>query len=88
MANVTFGTPVAQRHVLGDLVTKYFVINGASGSTLATGMSDLLWWDVQQYPQGGGASVITNITQSGGTLTFTSSGPMVNEVIQVVGRVG
>jgi hypothetical protein len=88
MALVTFGTPLPQRHIIGDLVLKFFVVNGASGSTLPTGMSQLLWWDVQQFPQGGGASVITNITQAQNILTISSSGTMVNEVVMVVGREG
>lgn len=88
MAAVTLATPNPQRFVIGNLVLKIFVVNGASGSTLVTGMSGIVWVDAQSFPQGGGASVITNITASGGTITFTSSGTMVNEVIQVMGREG
>lgn len=88
MAQVTYGTPAPQRHVIGDIIERFYVINGPSGSTMPTGVQDLLWIDAQSFPQGGGASVITSITVSAGVATFTTSGTMVNEVIQVVGRVG
>lgn len=88
MALVTYGTPAPQRHILGDLVVRFFVVNGASGSTLNTGLQDLYWYDAQSFNQAGTASVITGISAAGSTLTFTTSGTMVNEVIMVVGRVG
>lgn len=88
MANVTFGTPAPQRHVLGDITSKFFVVNGASGSTLVTGLTNILFVANQPFCQAGTASLITGLTAAGGTLTFTSSGTMVNEVIEVIGRVG
>lgn len=88
MAAVTFGTPAAYRHVVGDLVMRIYVVNGASGSTLATGLVNILWADVQSFNQAGTASVITGLSVSGGTLTFTSSGTMVNEVIMVLATKG
>lgn len=88
MAQVTYGTPAVQRHVLGDLVTEFYVVNGPSGSTLPITIKSVLWADAQASPQGGGASVITSYTVSGGIVTFTTSGTMVNEVFQVIGRVG
>lgn len=87
-ALVTFGTPTVQRHVTGDLVIKFFVVNGASGSTLPTGMSGILFVQNQSFCQAGTASLITGIAVAAGTLTFTSSNTMVNEVIMVIGRVG
>lgn len=84
MAAVTFGsTNQPQRHVVGDLIERYFTINGPSGSTLATGMINIVWAEMQPFCLAGTASLITGISVSGGTLTFTSSGTMVNEVICV-----
>lgn len=89
MAQVTFGTPAAQRFVIGNLVMKIFVVNGPSGSTLNTGMLGLVWTDGQSSPQGGGASVITGLTESPtGIITFTTTGVMVNEVVMVLAREG
>lgn len=88
MAQVTYGTPTPQRHVIGDLVTEFYVINGPSGSTLPIFTRSPLWADAQQCPQGGGASVITSYSISAGVVTFTTSGTMVNEVFQVIGRTG
>jgi len=90
MAAVTLGTPAVQRFVIGNLVLKIFVVNGASGSTLPTGMAGLIWVDAAVSPQAGGASLITGITFSGttGVVTLTSSGTMVNEVILVLAREG
>ena len=87
-ALVTFGTPTAQRHIIGDMVVKFFVVNGASGSTMPTGMSNILFVDNQKFCQAGTASLITGIAVSAGVLTFTSSNTMVNEVIMVIGREG
>lgn len=88
MAQVTIGTPAPQRFVIGNLVMKFFVVNGASGSTLPTGEAGIIWADAQSSPQAGGASLVTGITVSGSTVTITSSAPMVNEVIQVIARQG
>jgi hypothetical protein len=90
MANVTFGTPTNQRFVIGNLVMRLFVVNGASGSTLNTNMSGLVWVDAQVSPQAGGASVITGITYNAttGVVTFTTSGTMVNEVVMALGLKG
>ncbi len=88
MAEVTFGNPPPQRHVWGDLVVRFFVVNGASGTTLHTGMINILWAAMQPFNQAGTASLITGIAVSGGVLTFTSSSTMVNEVIMVVSRAG
>jgi hypothetical protein len=88
MALVTFGTPAVQRHVVGDLVVKFFVVNGASGSTLPTGIASLLFVAPQPFCQAGTASLITGLSVSQGTITFTSSNTMVNEVVMVIGREG
>ena len=90
MAQVTFGTPAAQRHIQGDIVTKIFVVSGASGSTLPTGQSQIYFIDTQPFTQAGTASLITGITSAGNpvTLTLTSSSTMVNEVIRVMSREG
>jgi hypothetical protein len=76
------------RHIFGDCAVRFFTISGASGSTLATGMSSILFATNQQSTAAGTASLITAISVSGGTLTFTSSAPMVTEVIMVIARVG
>jgi hypothetical protein len=89
MAQVTLGTPAPQRFVTGNLVQRFWVVNGVSGSTLNTNMVGVVWADAQASPQGGGASVITGYTVSStGVVTFTTSGTMVNEVFTVVGREG
>ncbi len=90
MAAVTFGTPAPSRHVIGDLVTRFFVINGASGSTLNTGLIGIVNVVNQAFCQAGTASLITGITVNAatGVITFTSSNTMVNEVIQVTALKG
>lgn len=88
MALVTYGNPAPQRFVIGNLVMKIFVVNGVSGSTLNTGMLGTVWVEPQPFCQAGTASLITGVTTSGGTVTLTSSNPMINEVIQVIGREG
>ena len=84
MAAVTLGTPAAQR-LQGNYVERIFVVNGASGSTLATNMSSIIWADVQAFNQAGTASVITGMAVNAvtGVVTFTTSGTMVNEVIMI-----
>lgn len=76
------------RHVLGDLVVKFFNVSGVTGSTLATGLINIQFFTNQQSTSAGTISLITAMSQSAGTITFTSSGPMVNEVIMVVAREG
>ena len=88
MANVTYGTPAPIRHVLGDVVAHFYVVSGASGSTLPVNLPGILFIANQSYTQAGTASLITGISNSGGTITLTSSGPMVTEVIEVITRVG
>jgi len=78
----------ATRHVFGDCVTRFFTVSGASGSTLVTGQKNVLFVANQPFTKAGTASLITGIAESGGTLTFTSSNDMVNEVIEVISRVG
>lgn len=87
MAAVTqSGAPT--RHVIGDLVVRFFNVSGATGSTLDTLMKQILFITNQQSTAAGTISLITAISLSGSTATFTSSAPMVNEVIMVIGRVG
>ena len=88
MAQVTYGTPAAQRFVVGNFVLKTWVVNGASGSTLPTGMNGIFWIESQPFCQAGTASLITGLSFSAGTITITSSGTMVNEVVQVWAREG
>ncbi len=77
------------RHVLGDLVSRIFTVSGASGSTLDTGQSNILWVGVQQSTSAGVISLITSFSVSGGRITFTTGGnPMAGEVILVLSRVG
>lgn len=86
MAAVTqTGNPT--RHVLGDVVMRVFNVAGASGSTLQTGMQQVL--TVLTSP----GSLITTVAQSnvaglGTQLTFTSSAPMTAETVTVIARVG
>lgn len=89
MAAVTqAGNP--QRHVIGDLVLRTFNVSGVTGSTLATGMSAIQFVDIQQSTAAGSISLITSFSVNTvtGVITFTSSGPMVTEVVQVMARVG
>ncbi len=89
MAAVTqAGQP--QRHVIGDLVVRFFTVSGASGSTLDTGMSNILFATNQQSTAAGTISLITQIVVSSltGRLTISSSSTMVSEVIMVIARVG
>ena len=94
MALVTYGTPAPAKHVIGDLVVLFFVVSGASGSTLVVPMSSVLFIGMQPFTQAGTASLITGIAVAGGTVpstsivTFTSSNPMVTEVVAVFGRIG
>ena len=85
MANVTFGTPAQQRFDIGNLIERIFVVSGASGSTLNTNMSGLVWVANQNFTQAGTASLINGITVNAvtGVITLSSSAPMVNEVIMV-----
>ena len=87
MAQVTFNnTP--NRHIIGDMVVRFFNVSGASGSTLPTGLSQILYVNAQRFTTAGTASLITGLVAAQGTLTFTSSAPMVNEVVEVIGREG
>ena len=86
MAAVTQGTPAPTRHVLGDLVQRTFVVSGASGSTLNTGMIGIISYAVQQSTQAGTISLITAVAvnTTTGVLTFTTGGgAMVTEVVTV-----
>lgn len=87
MAAVTQGA-APTRHVYGDCVVRFFTISGNTGSTLATGMRNILFATNQQSTAAGTISLITAIANVAGTLTFTSSAPMVSEVIMVIARVG
>lgn len=87
MAAVTQGA-APYRHVIGDLVVRHFTISGATGSTLDTGMQQILFVDIQQSTAAGSVSLITSFSVSGGRITFASSAPMVNEVVGVTARVG
>ncbi len=88
MAAVTLGTLAPTRHVAGNMVFRFFVVSGASGSTLNTGMTDIIWAANQPFTQAGTASLMTGISISGSTITFTSSNTMVTEVIEVISLVG
>ncbi len=99
MALLSYTTsPPPQRRVFGDCVMRIWQgVNGASGDTINTGMQDILAVWYQPFLPAGTASLITGITQTasavsvspgGSILTITSSGPMVNETIIVLARVG
>lgn len=87
MAAVTI-TGQFERHITGDLATRFYQVSGVTGSTLATGVAQIKFVDIQQSTAAGTISLITSFSVSGGTVTFTSSGPMVTEIIQVIGREG
>jgi hypothetical protein len=88
MAEVTTNnTP--SRHVWGDLVIRIFNVSGASGSTLHTGLLDVLFVGWQPCTGAGAASVLATYTEASGVLTLTTTGAaMAQEVLIVVGRVG
>lgn len=90
MAAVTVGTPAPTRYVIGSLVQRVFVVSGPSGSTLNTGMTAIINVDNQAFTQAGTATLLTGLAVNAttGVLTFTSSGPMVNEVICVTALKG
>lgn len=90
VVNTTPPLPPLERHILGDVVCKFFNVSGASGSTLNTGMSGLLFVTNQQSTGAGTISLITalSVNTATGVVTFTSSGTMVNEIIMVVASVG
>jgi len=90
MAAVTQGA-APTRHVIGDLCMRIFTVSGATGSTLATGMVNLLFVTPQQSTAAGSISLITAISYNAttGVVTFTTGGgAMVSEVIMVIARVG
>ena len=78
------------RHVLGDLVVRTFNISGVTGSTLPTGMTNIQFVDIQQSTAAGTISLITSfsVNSNTGVITFASSAPMVQEIVQVMARVG
>lgn len=88
MAAVTI-TNTPSRHIWGDCAVRIFNVSGATGSTLATGLLNILFVAPQPFCLAGTASLITGLSFSGGTVTFTTAGgAMVNEVVIVVGREG
>lgn len=87
MAAVSLTGP-SERHILGDLAVRYFQVSGVTGSTLATGIVNIKFVEVQQSTAAGTISLITSFSVSGSTITFASSAPMVTEVIAVIGREG
>lgn len=78
------------RHVAGNLVFRFLTVSGPTGSTVDTGIQNILWTDVQSFNAAGTASLITGLsfTSTSSILTLTSSAPMVNEVIEVIGLKG
>jgi len=66
--------------VMGDQQKITVTVNGVTGSTYATGLANLFKADTSP------GSLITAVTFSGGTATFTSSAPMVDEIVALWGR--
>ena len=66
--------------VVGDQRKITATITGVTGSTYKTGYNNLYQCDLSA------GSLITAVTFSGGTATFTSSGPMVAEIVSLWGR--
>lgn len=69
-----------RQSVLGDQQKITATVSGVTGSTYATNLANLFIADTSP------GSLITAVTFSGGTATFTSSGPMVSEIIALWGR--
>ena len=77
------------RHVWGDLVARVFNVSGASGSTLKTGLDNILFVGWQPCTAAGAASILSTYSDSHGTLTLTTTGAsMAQEVLIVIGRTG
>lgn len=74
-----YGIANPQQSVYGDTITIFANIAGATGSTYTTNLASIL--KVTTSP----GSLVTAVSVSGGTITFTSSGPM-NEPIQIIAR--
>jgi hypothetical protein len=89
MAEGTYIAPMPARHVIGDLVLKTFVVSGASGSTITTNMTGILFAANQPFCKAGTASLVNGLSVSAaGVITLTASGPMVNEIVTVIAKTG
>jgi hypothetical protein len=94
MAAVTINIQ-SPRQVVGSLVARVYDISGVTGSTLTVPQGDVFFVNNQTGTSAGIATTITAFAVSSSTvspvettITFTSSGPMVHEVILVASRVG
>lgn len=66
--------------VMGDQQKIVATVSGVTGSTYHTGLANINKVDLSP------GSLITAVAFSGGTVTFTSSGPMVTEIVSLWGR--
>lgn len=72
-----------ERHVIGDLVMRFFTVTGVSGDTIDTGQQQI---KAVLVPPG---STITGYTVSGSTVTLTTGGGAITEqLVVVISRVG
>jgi len=82
-AAVLVNATQSQRHVIGDLVVRFFQFNASAVViTLNTGMFAILYVGVEV------GTAITAISISGSTITFTTSGNSNLETVMVIGREG
>lgn len=70
-----------RQSVMGDQIKITSTVTGASGSTYTTNLANLFKADISP------GSVITGVTFSGGTATFTTGGGAItSEIIALWGR--
>lgn len=69
-----------RQSVMGDQQKITATINGVTGSTYNTNLANIFKVDLSP------GSLITAVSFSGGIVTFTSSGPMVDEIVAIWGR--
>jgi hypothetical protein len=70
------------RHVIGDLVCRFYSLTITNGQTLDTGMVNIQGVFIQPAT----SNSITNVAISGGTITFTGTGTALT--VMVIARVG
>ena len=81
MAAVT-QTAQAYRHVIGDLVCRFYPLTITTGQTLDTGMVNIQGVFIQPST----SNAVTNVAISGGIITFIGTGTALT--VLVVARVG
>ncbi len=82
-----------ERHVIGDMVFRTFNVSGASGDWVDTKVPGAVLYGVQQFTSGWVASSVTQMipvpTPTSTILVLaTAGGPIINEVVWIMGRKG